>query len=291
MPQAFQEFMRRYEPTQFQKEMISRHHNYLRAVLANKINILDDFLTGSYIKQTQINPATDVDLFIVLDSKYAKNYYPNKAVKLLFDFTKLVQPTYPSSRLKADGQALVITFANGLKMDVVPAFLKEGGGYLIPNAKNNYWIATDPKKYEEFLLRANQLLDGKLKHIIKMIKCWNRTHHNIFKSLHIEIMALNSFYDFNENNCYAFATYQEGLDTFFIKAQNLVMTPLYEPFSRDQVDRYLDSETNKRKILPSLLNKYHSYIVKAVRYEASGNHKIAIGMWRNLFSNYFPSYS
>lgn len=61
---SFQEFMRRYEPTPWQKEIISRHHLYIRDILKGKLVIVEDFLTGSYIKQTQIKIPTDVDLFI-----------------------------------------------------------------------------------------------------------------------------------------------------------------------------------------------------------------------------------
>ena len=40
--QAFQEFMQRYEPSPWQKDTISRHHNYIRNVVANKIDIVED---------------------------------------------------------------------------------------------------------------------------------------------------------------------------------------------------------------------------------------------------------
>src|SRR3989304_3533767 len=92
--QAFQEFMQRYEPTPYQRDKISQHHNYIRNVVANKIDIVEDFLTGSYVKQTQIKPPTDIDLLIVLDPMNAKSYYPNNANKLLNDFRKLLQQTY-----------------------------------------------------------------------------------------------------------------------------------------------------------------------------------------------------
>jgi tRNA nucleotidyltransferase (CCA-adding enzyme) len=160
--QAFQEFMQRYEPSPWQKDIIARRHNYIRGVLTNNIDIVEDFLTGSYIKQTQVKPPTDIDLFIVLDLKYAQSYYPNNANKLLNDFKKLLQQTYPNSFLKSDGQAVVIGFSDGMRMDVVPAFKRKDGGYYIPNANMNIFIPTAPRQYNDLLSDANQALDRKL---------------------------------------------------------------------------------------------------------------------------------
>jgi len=288
--QAFKEFMLRYEPSPWQKDIISRHHNYIRSVLGNKIDIVEDFLTGSYIKQTQIKPATDIDLFIVFDSTYAKSYYPNKAIKLVYDFKKLIRETYPSSPLKADGQAVVVTFSDGFKMDIVPAFQRNDGGYLIPNAKNNSWIPTDPKQYNELLSQANQSLQERLKPIIKMLKCWNILWRNFLRSLHIEILALNCFCDLSQLKCYPFVNYQEGLEILFKNVGSLINTPTYDPIVIDKIDRYLDKQPLKRKILASLFQRHHSQVTKAIKYEYNGYHKDAIAMWKMLFKGYFPSY-
>ncbi|MBM3302712.1 MAG: hypothetical protein FJY85_22520, partial [Deltaproteobacteria bacterium] len=68
--EAFEEFMGRYEPTPLQKESASRHQQHLRESLTAKLVILEDFLTGSYVKDTQIRPPTDIDLFVVLHPQY-----------------------------------------------------------------------------------------------------------------------------------------------------------------------------------------------------------------------------
>ncbi|MGH7801238.1 MAG: SMODS domain-containing nucleotidyltransferase [Thermodesulfobacteriota bacterium] len=295
--QAFQEFMQRYEPSPWQKDTISRHHNYIRSVLANKINIVEDFLTGSYIKQTQIKPPTDIDLFIVLDLKYEQSYYPNNANKLLNNFKKLLQQTYPYSCLKPDGQAVVIEFSDGIKMDVVPAFQRKNSGYLIPNANKNTFIPTDPKQYNDLLSNGNQALDRKLKPIIKMIKCWSVTWWNLLRSSHIEIISLNCFCDLSQGKCYPFEDYQYGLEIFFRKAKSCINNPSYEPIVGDKIDSYLDSyvpinQQSYRKIdvLAHLFGEHHKKILKAIQLQNSGYHREAIEIWKELFDDYFPSY-
>lgn len=41
-------------------------------------------------------------------------------------------------------------------VDVVPAFYRNGGGYLIPSSVGQIWIATDPKKHVEIMSVANK---------------------------------------------------------------------------------------------------------------------------------------
>ena len=49
-------------------------------------------------------------------------------------------------------------------VDVVPAFNRQGGGYLIPNSTNQTWISTDRKKHVEIMTAQNQIHQGKLIH-------------------------------------------------------------------------------------------------------------------------------
>ena len=68
--EAFEVFQRSYEPKGVAKEIASAKQQYLRNSLSNRLDIVEDFLIGSYAKQTQIRPATDIDIFVVLDSDY-----------------------------------------------------------------------------------------------------------------------------------------------------------------------------------------------------------------------------
>lgn len=295
--QAFQEFMQRYEPTPWQKETISKHHNYIRDVLSNKVDIVDDFLTGSYVKETQIKPPSDIDLFIVVNSDYFHRSGINTAKKLLDWFWNILKDTYPDSPLDADGEAVVVEFSDDIKMDVVPAFNKQGGGYLISNYNANTFISTNPKQYNDFLSSANQDLDNKLKPLIKMVKCWNVNYGNILNSFHIEILALNCFIDTIKKQYITFDNYQEGLKIFFGEAQTIIDNPSYDPIMKDRIDNYLDGNItikqksyNKRAVIKYFLQEHYKKIIKAIRLQDTYYSKEAIEIWKELFNDYFPSY-
>jgi tRNA nucleotidyltransferase (CCA-adding enzyme) len=287
--QAFKEFMVNYEPTPWQKEQISKHQNYIRDVLSNKVEIKDDFLTGSYVKETQIKPPTDVDLFIVLDLSY---YYENEKnpSKLLNWFHRLLKETYSNSYLKTNGQAVTIMFSDGFKMDVVPAFQVNKESYLIPNVNVGKFIKTNPKAYNSLLSEVNQKLNGKLKPIIKMTKCWNANLRNNLNSLHIEILVINSFYDSLIGILNYFQNYQEGLKILFEKLHKLILNSSYEPITGDKVDEYLNNKDKVRIFMSVLINLQYDSIVKAIEDEKNGLEEKAIKTWGEIFGDYFPSY-
>lgn len=287
IPDSVQEFMKKYEPTILQKEKISKHHTYIREVIKKKFIVVDDFLTGSYVKQTQIKPPTDVDLFIVISDYFLSPKRINSPRKLISWFRHILGETYSSSTLKLDGQAIVIKFSEGICMDVVPAFKGIKSGYIIPNVKSNTWIRTDPKAYNNLLSSVNKALDGKLIPMIKMAKCWNFVWGKALKSLHIEILTLNCFYDQNKNEVFPFENYQEGLSIFFNKAENLVKEFTFEPVIGDIIDQYLP--IGKRSMVSSLFKAHYAKIKRALDYEYSGNHARARQIWKYLFKHYFPA--
>ena len=87
-----------------------------------------------------------------------------------------------------DGHAVTITFTD-FKVDVVPGFYREGGGYLIPDSQRGRWLETDPKKHVDIWSAANKTHKGNLVPLIKMLKGWNKSR-GVLRSFHLETLAL-----------------------------------------------------------------------------------------------------
>jgi len=70
--QSFQKLKENLEITNLQASVVSTRQKNVREVIELKMDVLDSFLTGSYSRSTMIAPLkeADVDIFIVLDSKY-----------------------------------------------------------------------------------------------------------------------------------------------------------------------------------------------------------------------------
>jgi len=171
--QAFRELKGNLEITDLQESTASTRQQNVRRAVESYLTVLDSFLTGSYSRHTMIAPLkeADLDIFVVLDPGY---YEEDGQANLLDRVERVLKNTYPRTPdISRNGQAVTIQFTD-FAVDVVPAFYRKGGGYLIPNSARQTWIATDPKKHVEILSDANARHNGNLVPLIKMVKGWNR---------------------------------------------------------------------------------------------------------------------
>ncbi|WP_449397029.1 SMODS domain-containing nucleotidyltransferase [Devosia riboflavina] len=181
---AFRTLRSNLEITDLQEQTVSGRQQAIRGVLERDFAVKDSFLTGSYRRSTMIGPLkeADVDIFVVLDVKY---YRQDGKKALLENVKKSLRKTYTlTPDIRPDGSAVTITFSD-FKVDVVPSFVRKGGGYLIPSFELNKWISTDPKKHVELWSTSNKAHNGDLVPLIKMLKGWNKSR-SLLKSFHLE---------------------------------------------------------------------------------------------------------
>jgi predicted nucleotidyltransferase len=196
----FEKFRQKIELTQNQRDKIKTSHKHLREKILQPLDYISHtFLTGSYKKKTLINPANDIDVFIVLSGYTQYNIKPNT---ILDKLKKDLQKTYPNTIIKQDKPCVVIEF-NHVTFELTPAIEIENyqihNPFYIPEmSKNNTWqLIENPRVLEEKLTEANKRLNQKLNPLIKMMKkC--KIHNNInTPSFEMEKMAINSLYYIN----------------------------------------------------------------------------------------------
>lgn len=274
--------------TDNQADDISITQQNIRKVLGDNLTVVDDFLTGSYVRQTLIPPMSDadVDIFIVLDVKYYHNYNgQNGGQGGLLDLIKrnLIKKYPKTPNISRNGQAVTITF-NDYHVDVTPAFNRQGGGYLIPNSNTQIWLSTNPKEHIRLSSQHNRDHNGDLIPIIKMIKCWNRAIGNHFSSFHLEILAWSIFDGIRIDD------YSSGVRFFFDKGRFLIDKKNPDPtgYSGD-VGSYIDS-ADKIKDAVSRFTTAYNRAINAESYASRGRVYDAIEEWRKIFASRFPVY-
>jgi hypothetical protein len=226
----------------------------------------------------------DIDILVVLGSDYFYHYNgKNGGQAGLLDLVKrTLRETYPRTPdVSRNGQAVTIQFTDFM-VDVVPAFNREGGGYLIPNSITQGWISTDPKKHEEIMSTANREHKDDLVPLIKMIKAWNRVTRNYFRSFHLEVLALHILHGV------VISDYPSGVRYFFDKARDYVTKKNPDPAGYgDDVGRYLNTQEKISKAVKRFDAAYNK-----ARMAESG-HQFgyvlhATDAWRQIFGDYFP---
>jgi hypothetical protein len=284
---AFAQFRANLEITDLQTETVSTRHNSVRDVLKSGMTVIDDFLTGSYARHTMIAPLkeADVDVFVALDPDYYKHYFgQNGGPAGLLDWVKqTLRKTYTlTPNISRNGQAVTIRFSDFL-VDLVPGFVRSGGGYIIPNSITTTWLSTDPKRHVDIFSAANQTHQQKLIPLIKMIKGWNKCHSSFFSSFHLEVLALQVLTNVNITD------YPSGLRFFFDKAREAVAGTNLDPAGYgDDIGKYIDTAEKIAEAKRRMTAAYEA----ALRAEQQGvlYERTAIDLWRGLIPAYFPAY-
>lgn len=286
--QAFFQFKANLEITGLQATTISSRQQSVRDVLASGMTVLDSFLTGSYARSTMIAPLkdADIDIFFILDPLYFNHYNGRNGGQAgLLDFTKrtLLKTYTRTPDISRNGQAVTIRF-DDFVVDVVPGFNRQGGGFLMPSSITNTWISTNPKRHVELVANANQVQNGNLVPILKMLKCWNRSHSALFRSFHLEVLALQIFQGVTISD------YPSGVRFYFDKARALVSQQNLDPAGYGgDVGSYI----NTQEKLQEAVNRLQTAFERAIQAEnlaSSGYVRQAIDKWRTTFGDYFPAY-
>jgi len=280
--QAFRDFRSNLEITDLQEQTVSTRQTNVRAAVAQDFTVLDSFLTGSYRRHTMISPLStaDVDIFIVLDAKY---FAANNQQKLLEQVRTTLLKTYKSTpKIRPDGSAVTITFTD-FKVDVVPSFNRQCGGYLIPDSQMTRWISTDPKKHVDLWTASNKAHNGNLVPLIKMIKSWNQGR-DFIKSFHLETFILQSLQGITISD------FPSGMRYVFGKGVELVKVKLADPAGySDDVAAHVNT-TEKIQYLASWFSWAYQRALEAEAFAKAGQTSQAIERWTLIAPNHFPSY-
>ncbi len=279
---SFQKLKSNLEITGLQQSIVSIRQQNVRKVVENELLVIDSFLTGSYSRHTMIAPLAeaDIDIFTVLDSSY---YKEDGQVNLLDKVRGILLKTYTKSpKISRNGQAVTITFTDFI-VDVIPAFKRRGGGFLIPNSIEKKWISTDPKTHVEIGRIENSKHNGNLIPIIKMIKGWNNNINHSFVSFYLELLAIKIFSNFTISD------YPSAMRHFFDEGREEIKYKLKDPV---EFGGNINGLYNASTVLEAVSRFETAYnrAKKADEYERKGNTESDINEWKKIFGNYFPSY-
>src|SRR5438105_11389819 len=124
------------EVTKTESDQAGRRHGRIRDLVRQAWDLEDDFLTGSYRRDTKTKPLMDVDIFVVVDRNGRQAGLRKKLPDaILRDLRGVLTPRF--DQVLIDRMACTVKFsgdADVTSYDVVPAFKRTsaGRGYEIP---------------------------------------------------------------------------------------------------------------------------------------------------------------
>ncbi len=151
---------------------------------------------GSWGKGTQTRPPRDVDILFVLPYQVYERFQArlgNKQSQLLQEVKETIALDYDTTEMRGDGQVVVVKFANGHGVEVVPAFELQNGQYFICNTHDDGSYKTIDPKAEIAALEASDVSSSRTtRELVNMLKRW-QWHCNVgdyLKSFQIELIVM-----------------------------------------------------------------------------------------------------
>lgn len=278
--QAFSEFLQALELTESEREDASAQHTHVRTQLQKRLDVHDNFLSGSYARKTAVRPLNDIDVFLVLketDSLY-RGCEPKTVLSVI---ESTLEEIYPGKTATIQARSVNIEFSGtGIAYDVVPAFLdaKDSEVYWIPDCDAPEWIRTNPRKHMEQSTAANEAADKKLKPLLKAVKHANQVHGRKARSFHLEVLSWQILTSDP-------GTYLDGLVTLFVGLRDRIMNRCPDPAGlgadiRPSADRLREAK--------AWLDDMADLAERAAKLAAQGNTGDAHAKLREIFGDTWP---
>ena len=242
---------------------------------------------GSYGRNTAVNSTSDFDILFQLPSSiyYRFNSYESYGQSaLLQDVKSKLLLSYPSTRLKADGQVIIIPFSDGMKFELVPAFLHSNGRQFIYPDSNNCgsWKTTDPKSEQETMAAMNQATNGNLIRLCRMVRAWKNKNNVPIDGILIDTLAYN-FISQWEYNKESYLYYDWMSRDFFQYLSNIDSNRSY--WYAPGSNRHVYNSGNFQFKAKQAYDKAQ----EAIEDEKSGYKALAKSEWRDIYGTNFPA--
>jgi hypothetical protein len=277
---AFRNLKSNLEITQTEQDTAIRRHTGIRDYVTSRWDLIDDFLTGSYRRDTKTKKLKDIDIFMVIDPDGAQASYRTRSPAEVLDALEtLLADRWPDAR--RDGMAVVIHYGaedEVMSVDVVPAFDRKDGGYFIPDPAAGTWIATNPKRHHELSIAKNAECDGKFVPFVKMVKGINRElGEPVSPSFLLEVMAHILVKA-------PFGRYQDEIVLFLATAAGRLDERWDDPAGLGGDVNTVMSPAEKRTAADAL-RRAQAIAERAVDLEDDGEERAAYDEWKKLFGD------
>lgn len=267
----------------------SGKHGRVRAALneayyGHSSSTLNSFLVGSYGKNTEISPPSDVDILFELPSEVYDRFIRrmgNTQSQLLQDVKGHLDRAFKSTRVRADGPIISVPFVT-YAIEVLPAFRQTLGGYLHADSNGGgSWRKTDPVTEREQLVASNSETGGKTIHLIKIAKAWKLTKNVKIKSVILELIAKTFLDSWGHRDTGGYGYYDFMVRDFFQQLPTWKNRFIYLPgMTLEQV--YTGDAWEAQA------NYAYSASVRATSAGADDDIWKARSEWRSIFGNYVP---
>lgn len=284
----FTALLGRLQPSQSEMDRLAKHIESVTAKISNVEGTIKTLVMGSVSRGSSIS-GSDADLLVVLsrDSIRRGDDYV-RLLAVIVRIRRALESRFWSSKVRRDGQAVVIGFADGHHLDVVPSCFgrphRNGWPVFQIPSMGNEWIETSPSLHNHYICSADRESGGKLKYVAQLVKHWRgcRAKSVPFSSFYLEMLLAQS------GLCAGVRSYRQCLNDVFQLLVERQCRPLRDPHS---VSRNIPVARTQAQFAECMdaVTRAHVRIRAAMILESKEKTEPALNQWRVLFQGDFPA--
>lgn len=278
--EAFNDFLKGLELTDNERAAASDQHTHMRTQLQKRLDVKDNFLSGSYARKTAVRPLNDIDVFLVLEETHA--LHRGCEPRAVLDVIKgTLEAIYPGKTARIQARSVNIEFSGTeIAYDVVPAFMdvRDDDVYWIPDCDAPAWIPTNPRRHMEQSTAANEMANKKLKPLLKAVKHANHIHGRVARSFHLEVLSWKILTDDP-------GAYVDGLERLLVGLRDRILEPCPDPAG---LGGDIRPSAARLKQARAWLSEMASLAEKAAELTQQGNTGEAHAKLREIFGDLWP---
>lgn len=197
-------------------------------------------IVGSVGRGTAIHNVSDYDcIFELPPEKFNQfdSHSGNGQSDLLQEVKKEIQTRYPSTKVKGDGQVVVVSFSEG-DIEVMPAFRQSDNNFKYPDSNNGgTWKTTKPLLEIEETERMAKLTGNHYINFCRLMRKWKNEIGFKFKGLLIDTMTKKFFDEDDDRKNLNYSNYYDSFVEFlkFLSDQNADCAYWYALGSNQQI--------------------------------------------------------
>jgi hypothetical protein len=217
-------------------------------------------------------------VYILPWSEYER-FKNNRQSALLQEVKNQILVRYPTTKMRGDGQVVVVSFTN-YQIEVLPAFENADGSFLYPDTNNGgSWKTTKPRLEIKAITNLHHAKNQNLKTLCKMIRSWKNYHGVAMGGLLIDSVAYNFLNSTTYYDDKSFIYYDYLIRDFFKYLSELQNTNhIFAPGSNQKV--YIKKKFQTRA------KKAYALVLEAIEAQENPNPN---QKWKRIFGRNFPS--
>ena len=177
-------------------------------------------VVGSVGRGTAVQGTSDVDVLFELPKSVRDRfdgYESNGQSALLQEIKTVLKKRYPRTKMKSDGQVVVIEFSDrDYSIELVPAFQRNDGGFDYPDTHDGgSWKKTDPIPEQEAAKNSDSISSGNFVRCANLLRVWKDTQGLEFGGLLIDTLTCKYLEECDELKQAAPEGYVETLQALF----------------------------------------------------------------------------